>query len=110
MLEVAESDFATMLAEVKAGEQQDQEEFNKLVNDNKVLKAAKQQEVKYTESELKNIKTQLSEFGQDKEGLTSELDAVNEYLGKLKPQCETSTPSYAERKARREQEMEGLKS
>ena len=38
-----------------------------------------------------------------------ELDAVLAYLDKLKPQCEVKVPSYEERKAAREQEIEGLK-
>ena len=32
-----------------------------------------------------------------------------DYLDKLKPQCETQVPTYEERKARREKEIDGLK-
>merc|ERR1740138_580690 len=46
---------------------------------------------------------------ENKASLTSELDAVLAYLDKLKPQCETKVMSYAERKAKREAEIEGLK-
>merc|ERR1719321_896541 len=52
----------------------------------------------------------MTDLSSDKEGLTGELDAILAYLDKLKPQCETKVPSYAERKAAREQEIEGLKS
>jgi chromosome segregation ATPase len=92
MLEVAESDFATGLAEARTVEEAAQSEFDKLKEESKMLK------------------TTASDLGSDKEGLTGELDAVLAYLDKLKPQCETKVPSYAERKAAREQEIEGLKS
>ena len=34
-----------------------------------------------------------------------ELDAILAHLGKMKPQCEVKAPSYAERKAAREQRL-----
>merc|ERR1719253_1781958 len=81
ILEVAESDFTTMLAEAEAAENEAQSAYDKLVQDNAVTKATKD----------------------------SELDAVLEYLDKLKPQCAVKVVSYAEKKARREQEIAGLK-
>ena len=41
------------------------------------------------------------------EGTPGELDAVPAYFDKLKPQCETKVSTYEERKAAREQEIEG---
>ena len=38
-----------------------------------------------------------------------ELAAIEAYLEELKPQCEEKTMSYAEKKAKREAEIEGLK-
>merc|ERR1719420_999733 len=77
--------------------------------DAKMLKKTKEVEIKGKQSEVASIKTSLSDLSSDKEALTGELDAVLAYLDKLKPQCETKVPSYAERKAAREQEIEGLK-
>merc|ERR1719217_820511 len=74
-----------------------------------MLKMTKEMEIKGKESELKTLKTTLTDLASDKEGLSGELSAVLEYLDKLKPQCETKAPSYAERKAARDQEIEGLK-
>merc|ERR1719393_498378 len=109
MLEVAESDFATSLAEAKTVEEQAQGEFDKLISESKMLKATKTMEIKGKQSEVASLKTPVSDLGSDKEGLTGELDAVLAYLDKLKPQCEVKVPSYEERKAAREQEIEGLK-
>merc|ERR1719388_84373 len=108
MLEIAESDFASMLAESKAAEQAAVEEFEKMVNENRVMKATKFAEIKGKESEIKGPKKKLDELLQDKSGVNSELGAVNEYLDQLKPQC-SKGESYADKKARREQEIAGLK-
>merc|ERR1719399_1278768 len=110
MLEVAESDFATALAEARTVESTAQSEYDKLAQDSKTLKMTKEIEIKGKRSEVASLKTTITDLSSDKEGLTGELDAVLAYLDKLKPQCETKVPSYAERKAAREQEIEGLKS
>jgi len=110
LLEVAESDFAKSLSEARTIEATAQSEYDKLMQDGKMLKMTKEMEIKGKQSELKSLKTTSTDLSSDKEGLTGELDAVLAYLDKLKPQCETKVPSYEERKAAREQEIEGLKS
>merc|ERR1719502_1329267 len=109
VLEVAESDFAKGLSEARTVEQEAQSEYDKLVQDSKMLKMTKEMEIKGKQSEIKSLKTTITDLSSDKEGLTGELDAVLAYLDKLKPQCETKVPTYAERKAAREQEIDGLK-
>merc|ERR1719201_2694282 len=109
MLEVAESDFAQGLAEARTVEGAAQTEFDKLSKESKMLKATKSMEIKGKQSEVSSLKTTVSDLGSDKESITAELDAVLAYLDKLKPQCEVKVPSYEERKAAREQEIEGLK-
>merc|ERR1719163_427462 len=109
MLEVAESDFATGLAEARTVEGTAQSEFEKLKAEAKMLKATKTMEIKGKQSEIGSLKVSVADLATDKEGLTGEMDALLAYLDKLKPQCETKVPSYAERKAAREQEIEGLK-
>jgi len=110
VLEVAESDFAKGLAEARTIEQQAQSQYDKMMQDGKMLKMTKEMEIKGKQSEMKSLKVTITDLSSDKEGLTGELDAILAYLDKLKPQCETKVPSYAERKAAREQEIEGLKS
>merc|ERR1719261_37697 len=80
-----------------------------MMQDSKMLKATKEMEIKGKESEVKALKTTISDNSEDKAGVSEELDAVLAYLDKLKPQCETKEPSYAEIKAKREAEIEGLK-
>jgi len=109
VLEVAESDFANSLAEVRSVETRAADEHDKMMQDSKLLKVTKEMEIKGKESEVKSLKTTISDNSEDKAGLSDELDAVLAYLDELKPQCETKVPSYAEIKAKREAEIQGLK-
>lgn len=109
VLEIAESDFAKLLAEARSAEEAAVSEFKKLSQESKMSKATKEMDVKGKQSELKSLKTALADYNEDKEGVTGELNAVLAYLDKLKPQCETKAPSYEEVKAAREAEIQGLK-
>merc|ERR1719313_3227466 len=79
------------------------------MNENKVSKAAKTTEVKASASEIKSLVTALANTKEDHDMTSKELDAVMMYIEKLKPQCEEKAMSYAEKKARRESEISGLK-
>merc|ERR1719482_37876 len=109
MLEVAEGDFSKLLADAEAAESAAQATFDKLTQDNKVAKTTKQQDAAGKQSEVKQLEVALSNYKEDHATLSDEMTAVLNYLDKLKPQCETKVMSYAERKAKREQEIAGLK-
>merc|ERR1719327_2083802 len=109
MLEVAESDFTSLLAEAEASEKAAQAAFDKLSQENEVARAANVEEVKGKENEVGRLDMSLLNYKEDHATTANELDAVLKYLDELKPQCETKVMSYAERKARREAEISGLK-
>jgi chromosome segregation ATPase len=109
MLEVAESDFTSLLAEAEASEKAAQAAFDKLSQENEVARAANVEEVKGKENEVGRLDMSLLNYKEDHKTTANELDAVLKYLDELKPQCETKVMSYAERKARREAEISGLK-
>jgi chromosome segregation ATPase len=109
MLEVAESDFSTLLAESEAQEKAAQNSYDKLKEQNAVTRAASTEEVKGKEAAVKSEETALLNYKEDFATTGKELDAVLSYLDKLKPQCETKVMSYAERVAKRKAEIEGLK-
>merc|ERR1719331_189038 len=104
VLEMSQEDFTSLLAETEAVAA-----FKKLSQENRVSKAAKQTEVKGKESEVKSLKVSLENNKEDYAGVNEELEAVNAYLAKLKPECESKAMSYGERKAAREAEIQGLK-
>jgi chromosome segregation ATPase len=109
MLEVAESDFTSLLAEAEASEKEAQSNYDKLTEQNTITKTTNTGEVKGMEATVKSEETSLLNYKEDFATTGKELDAVLAYLDKLKPQCETKVMSYAERVAKREAEIEGLK-
>merc|ERR1719359_2302215 len=109
VLEMSEEDFTTLLAETEATEDGAAKAYKALTDENKVSKATKQTEAKGKASEVKSLTVQLGHSKEDSASTSAELDAVNAYIDKLRPQCEEKAMSYAEKKAKREAEIEGLK-
>ena len=109
MLEVAESDFAKILADGNAVEDQAQKEYDAVTQDNKVATASKRTEAKYSAKDKKETKALLEDTKSDLGVSSEELDAIMEYWEKLQPQCVAKPEPYEERKARREAEITGLK-
>merc|ERR1719324_36607 len=109
VLEMSEEDFTTLLAETEATEDEAAKAYATLTDENKMSKVTKETEAKGKASEVKSLTVQLSHSKEDHASTSSELDAVLAYIDKLKPQCEEKAMSYAEKKAKREAEIEGLK-
>jgi len=109
ILEVCESDFATNLAKDETEEADAQSECEKMTQENKVTKAAKDQDVKYKTQEAATLDKEIAELSGDRETASTELAAVDEYYVKMKERCIAKPEAYEERKARREAEIAGLK-
>merc|ERR1711933_453072 len=100
ILEVVESDFATGLAKEESQEDDAAALYDQTTQENKVTKTLKDQDVKYKTAEVKSLAKALAEMSSDKETLSTELAAVNEYYAKLKDRCIAKPETYEERKAR----------
>jgi septal ring factor EnvC (AmiA/AmiB activator) len=109
ILEMSGEDFTKMHMETVTAEADAESGYAQLALDTKVSKAAKSAEVKGSLSEIKSLDVALKNHKEDLDMTQKELSAVMEYLEKLKPQCESKVMSYAEKKSRREAEIEGLK-
>jgi len=109
ILEMSNEDFVKLHSETETAEMEAEEAYEKMMSDSATAKAAKLAEVKASKSEVKSLAVALENSGEDKTMTSSELDAVLSYIEKLKPQCEEKVMSYAEKKARREAEIAGLK-
>merc|ERR1711990_1119443 len=109
MLEVIESDFTKGLTEMVASEQTAAATYDRETKENAIEKTTKSQDVKYKTKEAAGLDKKAAELSTDIEGVKSELDAVNEYLASLDKKCTYKVESYAERKARRQAEIDGLK-
>jgi cell division protein FtsB len=109
LLEVVESDFSKGLTETEAGFTEIKMEFEASAKEAELTTATKDQDVKYKSEEITSLKKSLGETTSDRKGVQSELDAILEYLGKINEMCIAKAEPYAEKKARREAEIAGLK-
>merc|ERR1719487_3228979 len=109
MLEVVESDFSKGLTEMEVAESTAAADYDKVSKQNELARTMKSQDVKYKTKEAAQLDKSVSETSSDLQSAQAELDAVLEYLGKLAKMCVAKAEPYAERKARRESEIAGLK-
>merc|ERR1719359_467891 len=86
-----------------------QASYEKETKENEIEKATKEQDVKYKTKEATDLDKAVAEASSDRGSAQAELDAVNEYLAKIKEQCIAKAEPYAEKKRRREEEISGLK-
>jgi len=109
ILEQAAEDFSMQYAEAKAAEEDSAANYEKTTQANKVTKASKEASVKGKESEVKSLAEAIQTISSDKEAVSAELDAILDYIEKLKPQCTQKVETYEERTAKRAAEIAGLK-
>merc|ERR1719473_2194002 len=109
LLEVCESDFTKGLTEMTAEEESAAADYEAYCKEDEIANVKKQQDVKYKTLEAAGLDKSVSELSSDLETVTDELSAVNKGLDKLKEMCVAKAEPYAERKARREAEIAGLK-
>merc|ERR1712165_94097 len=79
ILQVCESDFANNLAKEETEEADAQSEYEKVSQENAVVKTTKEQDMKY-----KSQDKTAAEYSADREAANTELSAVLEYYGKIK--------------------------
>merc|ERR1719364_287464 len=108
MLEVIESDFARLLAETTADEQENAAEYEKLSNDSAEDKAVKETDSKSKTGEKTRKESALASAQKDLASTKEELKAAMDYYEKLKPSCVDAGISYEERVAKRKEEIESL--
>jgi hypothetical protein len=109
ILEVAESDMAKELTKVETAEADEQAAYDETTQENKVTKAAKDQDVKYKTMEAAGLDKSITELSSDRETTNTELGSVLAYYGKIQERCVAKPVSYEARKKAREAEIAGLK-
>jgi hypothetical protein len=109
LLEVCLSDFTKGLAEMMSTEDAAATSYARATQENKLETTTKNQDVKYKSAESARLDKAVAEATSDRSGAQDELAAVLEYRTKLKEQCIAKAEPYAERKARRDAELAGLK-
>merc|ERR1719439_283789 len=109
LLEVCESDFTKGLTEMTAEEETAASDYEAYCKEDEIAVVQKQQDVKYKTKEAAGLDKNAAELSTDLSAVTEELTAVISALDKLKEMCVAKAEPYAERKARREAEISGLK-
>merc|ERR1719160_1300186 len=109
ILETMGEEFRKTVKENQATEREAVKAYEKLMNENQATEATKDAEIKAAEGMIKMLDVSLNEVGEDLKMANKEKAAVEEYIEKLKPQCQGRVVPYAERKAKREAEIAGLK-
>jgi hypothetical protein len=109
LLEVAESDMSKDLSELTAIEKTAATDYDAQTKENQLTKTTKMQDEKYKTKEFTSLDKAVTDLSSDLEGVQTEQDATLEYLGKINERCIAKAEPYAEIKARREAEIEGLK-
>lgn len=109
LLEVVESDFTKGLSEMEVAESTAVKEYEKTTYRNKSAKTIKDKDLSNKAKQAAALDKSAAESGSDKDGVQAEFDALLEYLGKLGQMCNGKAEPYAERKARSDAEIAGLK-
>lgn len=109
ILEVVEADFAATLTKEEAQESDAEEQFQTIFTEKRDCKITKEKDLQYKKPELIALEKQISELGNDKQGMDSELSAVLQYYAQVQARCVAKPHSYESGKARIEAEINGLK-
>lgn len=109
LLEVAESDFSKLLSDLSAGEDAAIRDYESESYTNEMQKNLKGQDLKYKTKEAAGLDKGVAELKADRAGVQSELDSVLEQLAKLNDMCVAKAEPYAEKVARRNAEISGLR-
>jgi len=109
LLEVIESDFSKLEAETGAAEEEAAKEYDRFMAESKKDKAVKTADMDYKKKTKTQKESDLSDTTADLKGTEKELQSALFYYEKLKPQCVDAGVSYEERVAKREAEIESLK-
>lgn len=109
MLEVVESDFAKNLAQMRVAESTAEGDFKKELQDMKLEKARKEKDMKYKIQASQRLEADLQELQSDTENTKTELSAIEEFNNGLTAECTVPPESFKEKQAKRQEEIQGLK-
>merc|ERR1719428_2082468 len=108
-LDVIKSDFEGTIDATKTAEDDAESEFDSYKSDTESDISSKEGDIKSKEGEVAATKGDLADYTDDlKTHTTLKAEALQE-LAKLQPACVDTGSDYAEKVARREQEIESLK-
>jgi hypothetical protein len=109
VLEKVASDFASMEADTRAQEAEDQKMFEDEMKAQAIDKAQRTKESEVKAQERGRVVTKSDSMKKQRKHVEGELYAVNQYYKDLGPACLDGDSSYEDRKAARTAEIDALK-
>eukprot|EP00930_Biecheleria_cincta_P076086 TRINITY_DN63294_c0_g1_i1.p1 TRINITY_DN63294_c0_g1~~TRINITY_DN63294_c0_g1_i1.p1 ORF type:complete len:709 (-),score=196.15 TRINITY_DN63294_c0_g1_i1:132-2258(-) len=109
ILEYTQSGLHKSVILLQAEEKEAQNDHQKIMKENDLMKAAKEKEVNLRMQQTTKLQKAISELSADNAAANEELDALKDYLEKLKNQCIAKPEPFEERQQRRKKEIQGLK-
>jgi len=107
-LEVILTDFSRLESETAAAEAEEEDEYKTFMQESKMDKALKENEIKLKSGTKTDKESALQQAQTDLKTTKEQLDKALEYYEKLKPTCVDSGITYEERVKRREEEIVSL--
>lgn len=99
----------TTLAELKRTENSEEDSYKTFKQESEVEVAQRTTADASLTTRIESLKHRVEENNTDLAQELEELNAVKEYHGKVQKQCERKAPTFEERAAKREQEIQGLR-
>jgi hypothetical protein len=109
LLEVVQSDFATLQADTEAAEAASQKAYDEFMVEAKRNKATASRKIEMNSADKAAAESRLREDVADMKSTQDQLLAADRYHEKLVPQCIDPGQTFAERTASREAEIKSLK-
>eukprot|EP00933_Yihiella_yeosuensis_P056487 TRINITY_DN556_c0_g1_i11.p1 TRINITY_DN556_c0_g1~~TRINITY_DN556_c0_g1_i11.p1 ORF type:complete len:558 (-),score=201.37 TRINITY_DN556_c0_g1_i11:103-1704(-) len=109
MLEVCESDFSKSLSDMKTAEATAIEDYEKELKEMKIENTRKQADVKYKTEAADALDRDLIAVKADADTVGEEMAAIVEYSNGIEGECAETKESFAEKAAKRQAEIDGLK-
>merc|ERR1719420_251397 len=107
-MEVVQSDFAKVISETTASEEDAARVYEEFMADSSQDKAVKEMDLKHKATSKSEKESALATAKKDLRITQEELMAALQYYEKLKPTCEAKVMSYEEKVAQRKAEIESL--
>lgn len=108
-LEDVEADMAMSLSQMRSAEKSAETNYDKDLQDMKLEKVQKEKDVSYKTSEAQRLDSELNSLNSDQESLETEMGALLDFVKSLEAECLVTPESFAEKQAKKQQEIDGLK-
>eukprot|EP00913_Durusdinium_trenchii_P000748 g698.t1 len=108
-LEEVEADMAMSLTQMRSAEKTAASNFDKDMQDMKLEKVQKEKDISFKTSEAMRLDGELAELSNDQESHQTEMSALQDFIKGLEAECLVTPESFAEKQAKKQQEIDGLK-